>query len=259
MRPYCVACLPQMMPGRTWETLDAFSLDEVPLFSRTVLTSSPVLVLPNREGAQLDHSSSFRGSFMSHTNAAPPVTLVRQPSSDGVSGQTDLPAVLQSFVRLHKRAVFSLFKKWDGEGRAAVALDTFAEGVRAISGEKLTDDDLLTVLHCIDPVRGDEVLEGEHWRSRTLDTKRLWRKLQSAAARQASQYIQETSKAGGSPPQAAAQVTWSPVRPISSRRGSASWNAMLQQRGSQLSRETGLEWRGSMASMFEGEALGGAE
>ena len=40
-----------VLKKHVWESLDTFSLDDLPMFTRTVLTSSPVLVLPGREGA----------------------------------------------------------------------------------------------------------------------------------------------------------------------------------------------------------------
>lgn len=212
----------------TWRMLDAFSLDEVPLFSRTVLTSSPVLVLPHRDGTPIEAGSSFRGSFVSSSNANPPVSLVRQSSSFGstTSEAEEFPLVLQLLVRLHKREAFNMFKTWESNGVTAVPLDAFAEAVRNISGERLTDDELLSVLKIIEPVRGDEVLVGEYWRSRTLDCKRLWRKLSSIASRASSQYIRD-SHSRRSPPAALAPLR---LGNRGSPQKAASWAAMLEER-----------------------------
>lgn len=185
----------------TWRLLDAFSLDDLPSFSRTVLTSSPVLVLPRREGAPLQAGSSFRASFYSHSNAAAPVHLVRsaeraqlrQPTELSMSGvdETELPEPLQTLMRLHKRTMLDLFKEWEAAGDG-VSAATFADGVYAVSGTRLSEDDLLTTLQCVDPVRGDEVLLGEQWKARKLDCKRLRRKLQNCESRAASRYIRES-------------------------------------------------------------------
>lgn len=219
----------------TWRMLDTFSLDDLPMFSRTVLTSSPVLVLPNRDGAPLEAGSSFRGSFMSSSNRQPPVSLVRQSSSttSAVAVAEEFPPILQLLVRLHKREAFNLFRKWEADGLIAVPIEVFAEGVRKISGERLSDDDLLTVLKIIEPVRGDEVLVGERWRSRTLDCKRLWRKLSGSAARAASRYIRESNSPERTTARAAGGGMLSRSGEFSppSPKGAVSWSKMLEQRG----------------------------
>ena len=65
----------------TWSMLDSFSLDQLPQFTRTVLNSSPVLVLPNREGALYEPGGSYRGSFATSSTANPPATLIRHSTS----------------------------------------------------------------------------------------------------------------------------------------------------------------------------------
>ncbi len=213
------------MADPTWRMLDSFSLDDLPMFSRTVLTSSPVLVLPNRDGALSEPGGSFRGSFVSSCNANPPVSLIRHSSStaSAVGDIEDFPPSLQLLARLHKREAFNLFRKWEAEGRTAVPIDVFAEGVRAVSGERLSDDDLLTVLKIVDPVRGDEMLVGERWRSRTLDCKRLWRKLTSSAAKAASRYIRESH----SPSRGIGAMRRAE---LSSPKSGVSWASMLEQK-----------------------------
>ena len=191
-----------MPTADAWAVLESFSLDELPKFSRTVLTSSPVVVLPAREGAPLEAGASFRASFVSSTNAAVPVSLVREPSTVSAAGDAaaapELPESIQLFMRLHKRAVHDMFVKWESQGIASVSLDAFADCVRAIGGTAPTDDELLTTLQCIDPVRGDEMLVGERWRSRMINCKRLWRKLHNCEARASSRYIRESSASGAS-------------------------------------------------------------
>ena len=213
------------MPGAApWRVLDKFSLDDLPMFTRTVLTSSPVLVLPTRGGAPFEAGCSFRGSFVSSSNANPPVSLVRQHSSSTAVAAEELPLALQLLLRLHKRDCYNLFQKWESAGMVAVPLDVFAEGVRAISGERLSDADLLKVLTIVEPLRGDDVLVGERWRTRTLDRKRLWRKLHSSAARAASQYIRQSTAASPSP---RAQLRGEDLSPST---GATAWASMLEER-----------------------------
>ena len=219
----------------TWSMLDGFSLDQLPHFTRTVLNSSPVLVLPNREGALYEPGGSYRGSFATSSTANPPATLIRHSTSMTTASVADLdefPPSLQLLVRLHKRKAFDLFRKWEAEGRAAVSVNVFAEGVRAITSEQLSDDDLLTVLKIVDHMRGDEMLVGERWRSRTLDCKRLWRKLANCAAKQASGYIRESS----SPSRSAwtklslgGEALAAELSPASPKIG-VSWSSMLEQK-----------------------------
>jgi len=219
----------------TWSMLDSFSLDQLPQFTRTVLNSSPVLVLPNREGALYEPGGSYRGSFATSSTANPPATLIRHSTSMTTASVADLdefPPSLQLLVRLHKRKAFDLFRKWEAEGRTAVSVNVFAEGVRAITSEQLSDDDLLTVLKIVDHMRGDEMLVGERWRSRTLDCKRLWRKLANCAAKQASGYIRESS----SPSRSAwtklalgGEALAAELSPASPKIG-VSWSSMLEQK-----------------------------
>ena len=226
---------------KTWQVLDAFSLDDLPMFSRTVLTSSPVLVLPGRE---TPGPVSFRESFMSSTNpASPPPPLVRNSSSvvssEGRGTADDLPVHLQHFIRLHKRAASQLFQLWEEQGKSVVSVDDFARGVKTISGEKLSDDDLLTLLHIVDPMRGDEVHMGEQWRARMLDCKRLWRMLVKSASKASSQYIRKSSsRTGDASPENNLRKTGLVVEPVDHR--PSSWSSMLQEKGANPNPGAGL-------------------
>jgi hypothetical protein len=190
----------------TWDLLDSFSVDDLPMFSRTVLTSSPVLVLPDRKNVSQplkgEARASFRNSFESgnfgdvfgSANPEPAASLVRQPAES--TDAEELPEILQELVRLQKRNIFQLFRDWEEAGNASVPLRVFAQGIQSVTGTRLSDDDLLTVLQCADPVRGDEMLVGERWRSRKVDCTRLYRKMQNYAARASSRYIRANSVHG---------------------------------------------------------------
>lgn len=180
--------------------LGSFMVDDLPYFSRTVLTSSPVLLTLHLEGGDavpLPHVA------VGTSGTLPPQPLTRRTSagssrsiianSVGDAGAVDapeLPVALQQLLRQHKRAAHSLFHRWEEKGQREVSLRAFAEGVRQITGTKLTDEDLHAVMQVAEPVRG-EVMTGadEDWRSRPIDCNRLWRRLQSSAARLASEYI----------------------------------------------------------------------
>ena len=76
------------------------------------------------------------------------------------------------------------------------------------------------------------MLVGERWRSRTLDCKRLWRKLANCAAKQASGYIRESS----SPSRSAwtklslgGEALAAELSPASPKIG-VSWSSMLEQK-----------------------------
>jgi hypothetical protein len=174
--------------------LNAFSIDELPAFTRTVLTSSPVLKvmkLSSNAPAPLPHVAVGTSA-----SVQPVPALVRQGSSMADVDSPELPMALAPLLRLHKRAVHSLFHRWEANGLRTVPLEAFAQGVHEICGIHLSDDDLLATLQSVEPVRADQVIADPRWRSRPLDCPRLWRRLQSSAARLASQYIKESTATG---------------------------------------------------------------
>lgn len=172
----------QARSRRINEVLESFSIDECPFFSRTVLTSSPVLLalhLASGDTVPLPHVA------VGTSCGSPPSTcLVRRTSATSVAAAMDfceLPEALHQLLRLHKRAAYSLFRRWEDKGMRMVPLDAFASGVHEICGIRLTDDDMLTILQCVEPVRGEDVTLDPHWRSRLLDSHRLWVSFRTAA------------------------------------------------------------------------------
>ena len=116
-----------------------------------------------------------------------------------MSAPDELPQILQMLVRLHKREVFNLFRRWEMDGLELIPMDVFAENVETITDSKLSDADLLALLNVVEPVRGDEMLVGERWQSRPLECKRLWRILSTYAGQASSRYIRESISASRSP------------------------------------------------------------
>ena len=206
---------------RADEILSSFTVDDLPYFSRTVFTSSPVLLtlhLESGDAVPLPHVAV--GTHAGHSAAATPSCVIRRnsfPEGTNVAGaggsgggaawdeSLELPESLQQLLRLHKRAAYSLFYRWEQSGQREVPLNAFAEGVKHITGERLSDEDLLSVVLCVEPVRREDVLADPDWRTRPLDCNRLSRRLQSCAARLASNYIHQVH--GAKPAPAAAKPT----------------------------------------------------
>jgi hypothetical protein len=197
--------------ARADAALATFSIDEIPLFSRTVLTSSPVLLalhLESGDAVPLPHvavgtcagNSPPSTTLVRRTGAAANAAAANAAAQSGGDGP-DLPEPLQLLLRTHKRAAYNLFLRWEQSGQRAVPLDAFADGVRQITGTPLSDEDMLAVLQCVEPMCGDAVaiLVDHSWRSRPVDCHRLWRRLQSSAARLASRYIKQAVAHKGSP------------------------------------------------------------
>lgn len=187
------------------ELLASFQVDALPHFSKTVLTSSPVLLTLHLEGGDavpLPHVAVGTTHGAGAGSGCAPSSMIRRASSASVvaatgsagdaaavGDETDLPDALQHLLRQHKRAAYNLFLRWEHTGQREVPLNAFAEGVRQITGSKLTDADLVAILQCVDPVLGDDVVSDDRWRSRPIDCHRLWRRLQSSASRLASKCV----------------------------------------------------------------------
>ena len=181
-------------------TLSSFSIDDLPYFSRTVLASSPILLVLHIESG----NAVPLGSLPAYPGATPTASRHSSSRAAGASNADDepeLPEILQKLLRVHKRATYNLFLRWEQNGQREVPLNSLAEGVRLITGTRLSDDDLLSVLQCVEPVRGDEVSLDPNWRKRPIDCNRLWRRLQRSAARLASKYLKQTAHPEhGAPP-----------------------------------------------------------
>lgn len=171
--------------------LNDFNVDDVPRYSRTVLSSSPVLLVMHLEGG--DTVPLPHVAVGANASAKMPSLVKTSAMGDKVKDELrELPECLTTLLRLHKRAAFNLFQRWEKSGQKKVALDAFAEGARAITGIPLTDADLLAVLQCVEPVRGEQVLADGQWRSTPLDCSRLYRKLQNSQSRLAHNYIKSS-------------------------------------------------------------------
>jgi len=198
--------------------LDSFSVDQVPAFSRTVLISSPVLLtlhLESGDAVPLPHVAVGTSSLASGNSSVKP-SLVRTCTGSMTHESTPLPKSLHSLLRDHKRAAFDLFRRWEDNGKRTVPLGVLAEGVRHLCNVELSNEELMQVLKAVEPTQGGATPDAK-FRSRLIDTQRLWRRLQAASSRLAHQYIQEQNQpfkavAGGSiPPR-------------------ASWASMLEER-----------------------------
>ena len=193
--------------ARADTALATFSVDYLPSFSRTILTSSTVLgKLQSADGpvpmARGPHPAVGLSPGTLPTPAPVRVHLKPGPAilGDDKEDHDELPEVLQQLLRQHKRAAYSLFLRWERSGQREVPLEAFAEGVRSITGAPLSDHDLLAVLHCVEPLHREDISGDAQWRSRPLDCSRLWRRLQSSAARAASRYIHEVMHAPAAAP-----------------------------------------------------------
>ena len=177
--------------------LAGVSVDDMPHFSKTLLTSSPVLLVLHLESGNavpLPHVEVG----MSDASVPPPTSMVRTTSKSDVDIAIELPESLQELMREHKRAAHSLFLRWEQSGQREIPLRAFAEGVHQITRAQLSDEDLVIVLQCAEPVLGNDIAGDDQWRSRMLDANRLWRCLQNSAARLASQYIKHAQGQGKS-------------------------------------------------------------
>ena len=219
--------------------LDDFNVDDVPRYSRTVLTSSPVLLVMHLESG--DTVPLPHVAVGAEANSTVP-TLVRKTTTvgakvgDEIKKMPELPECLTTLLRLHKRAAFNLFQRWEKSGQKKVPLDAFAEGVRDIIGIELTDADLLAVLQCVEPVRGEQVIADGRWRSRPLDCSRLYRKLQNSQSRLAHKYI----KSSIAPTSSKALPVAGPT-PSLLKAGSMPYSSLLQDQVSALWSETAWE------------------
>ena len=175
---------------RADEMLSSFDVRDLPHFSRTIFTASPLLstlALETGDKPPLPHPALGIPDTLS-----PAISMVRSsggaPFEFGGDGET-LPAVLLPLLRLHKRAAYMLFEQWEQQDGGLVSVQHFSDGIHSVMGVRLSDDDLLRVLQCAEPIRGEDVLADTDWPSRLLDSRRVFRRLQTHAARLASHYI----------------------------------------------------------------------
>ena len=189
------------MRGFDFSRMDAqlasFTVDSTPYFTRTVLTASPVLLslhLESGNAVPLPHVSVG----VNAKPLSPQKSMVRRASSSGEPIK-DLPESLHQLMRDHKPETQSLFLRWENSGQREVPLNAFAEGVRQITGVPLPEDDLVSVLECVEPKHGNNVAGDPRWRSRRLDANRLWRLLQNTAGKAASNYIKQARRNSLSP------------------------------------------------------------
>ena len=168
-----------------------FCIDDCPAFTRTILTSSPLL--------HFMHLSSGEATPLPHVaigvdRVSSAVPRVRKSlGADGEGGEPELPDALKPLMQQHKRALWSLFNRWEKSGHQSVPVLGFAQGVQEITGASLSDEDLLTLIQCVEPVSRDDLLADAEWRLRSLDCNRLYRRLLTSSKRLASQYIKKST------------------------------------------------------------------
>lgn len=186
---------------RVDETLNGFNVEDVPIFSRTILVSSPVLLVLHLESGRAVPIVNLPPSSVGTSGLSTKPSLIRSGSSVvQEEASQSLPEALQYLLPDYKRAMFDMFRRWEEKGNRSVRLDVFAEGVRRICGISLSDEDLFAVLRVAEPRQGDEMIpdgDGDEWRARLVDTSRLWRSLRMASARIKSKYIEENSPMKG--------------------------------------------------------------
>jgi hypothetical protein len=171
--------------------LGGFCIDDCPAFTRTILTSSPLL--------HFMHLSSGEATPLPHvaigvdrvSSAIPRVRTSLGGAGEG--GELELPDALKPLMQQHKRALWSLFDRWEKSGHKSVPVLGFAEGVQEITGVGLSDEDMLTLVQCVEPVSRDDLIADPDWRLRSLDCNRLYRRLLTSSKRLASQYIKKSA------------------------------------------------------------------
>lgn len=176
--------------------LKDFNMDECPTFSRTVLTASPLLQYLHLESGE---ARPLPNPALGLLRLSPSKAQIRRTSFSSENTELELPKALQPLLQQHKRAVWTLFSRWERSGHKTIPVLGFAEGVQEITGVGLSDEDLLQTIMSIEPVSREDLLADASWRSHRLDCARLYRKLQSSQKRLASQYIAQ-SVAGAEQP-----------------------------------------------------------
>ena len=177
--------------------LEDFTVHDVPHFSRTILTASPILSALSLESGERPPLPHPR---LGVTSTSPATSMVRSTNGAASDAEAEvvLPSALQTLLRLHKRAAYKMFERWERTDSHMVSLQQFADGIYELTSLRLTEGDMLAVLQCAEPMRGEDVLSEPFWADRPIDSRRIFRECQKHAARLASEYIKQQS-----PPKAA--------------------------------------------------------
>ena len=204
-QPVQTQAAPSLALQQADAALSGFCIDDCPAFTRTILTSSPLL--------HFMHLSSGEATPLPHVaigvdrvpSAIPRVR--RSLGGGGEGGELELPNALKPLMQQHKRALWSLFNRWEKSGHQSVPVLGFAEGVQEITGVGLSDEDLLTLVQCVEPVSRDDLLSDPDWRLRSLDCSRLYRRLLNSSKRLASQYIKKSASEAAPTPARRSSIT----------------------------------------------------